>query len=361
VLAAALCCAACAVQRMPAGEGPPFIRAAGFVRLSDLRADAPPAWAPDGRHLAFSAGGALWTVPPDPGATPRRIAAVRGAERVAWSPDGGTVTVLAGGRLLAFATDEPSPRALAPGADVIDYAWPPPGRRLWPRGGADRGPAFLTGGTGAATLWMVRSGGPAVHIGTLPPGLEARGLLWLAGSGGLAVIAAEPGGDPDRAVFFAPVPRAPPAVRLLPSGGRAPLPSPEGRFIAYLRDAGAGQSGADESRVAVMRTDGSGRRDLTPPGRYTALAWSPEGTLLAYAAPRGDRITLAVADVLTGERLRLGDYRPETGSPDAPLALVWAPDGKRFAFGADTGVHGATGSSAGSGMGYIWLAAIARR
>ncbi|MHB8733171.1 MAG: TolB-like translocation protein, partial [bacterium] len=109
ILAAVFVCAACAVQRVPIGAGPPFLRSAGLVRISDLRAISPPAWAPDGRHLAFGTADALWSVRPEAGdAGRRRIAAAAGAERVAWSPDGRTLAALVGGRLLGYALDDPS-------------------------------------------------------------------------------------------------------------------------------------------------------------------------------------------------------------------------------------------------------------
>jgi hypothetical protein len=353
ILAAVFVCGACAVQRVPIGAGPPFLRSAGLARVSDLRAISAPAWAPDGRHLAFSTADALWSVRPEAGDIGRRrIAAVAGAERVAWSPDGRTLAALAGGRLLAFALDDPSPRALVPAVGIKDYAWPPAGRTGFGRGQAGGGPAYATANGAGTALWTTTAAGGAVRIGSLPPGLEVRALAWLAGNAGVAVVAGDRGAAADRVVFIRLGVRAAPRVQVLPPGGHDPVPSPEGRFIAYLDGAaasGAGEGG--ETRVTVMRADGTGRRALTPPGRYTGVAWSPAGTVLAYARQEEGRAALEIADVLTGERLWLGDYRPEAAPPQAPLAIVWAPDGTRLAFGTDTGRR----------EGFVWVATLERR
>lgn len=345
ILAAVILCSACAVQRVPIGAGPSFLRSTGLARVSDLRAVGRPAWAPDGRHLVFSTADALWSVAPQVGDVDRRrIAQIAGAERVAWSPDGRTVTALVGGRLVAISLDDPSPRPLAPIGGVLYYAWPPAGRTIFGFGGrAGSGPALASSGPTGVIVWTVRPDLPrAVRIGSLARGLDLRGLTWLSGRAGVALAAGRRGGAVDRIVFISPDTRTAPRVQMLPAGGHDPVPSPDGRLIAYLDGAGAaGALSDDETRVAVMRADGSGRRDLTEAGRNGALAWSPAATLLAYTKDEGDHAVLAIVDVLTGERMRIGDYYGvDAGSSRAPLAIVWAPDGTRLAVGMET-AHGA--------------------
>lgn len=349
-------CAGCTVERVPIGAGPPFLRAAGLARVSDLHAVSPPAWAPDGRLLAFSTADAVWSVRPAPGDVDRRrVAPIAGVERVAWSPDGRTVALLAGGRLLAVALDDPAPHALVSADGVRQAAWPPPGRTIFERtadGGP--GPVFATGAGPATLLWIVRADGRAVRIASLPPNLDVRAITWLAGNAGVAVAAGRRGEAADRVLYLRPGARAAPRTERLPAGAHDPVPSPEGRFIAYLQDEGELASGGGAgagSRVAVVRADGSGRRVLTPPGRYSGLAWSPADTVLAYARQEGGRIAIEIADVLTGERLWIGDYRPAAAVSPAPLAIVWAPDGMRLAFGTDTGTRD----------GFVWVATLERR
>ena len=353
ILAAVFICAGCAVERVPVGAGPPFLRAAGLARVSDLHAVSPPAWAPDGRLLAFSTADAVWSVRAAPGDLDRRrVASLAGVERVAWSPDGRALVALAGGRLFVVALDDPTPRPLVAARGVRDPAWPPTGRRVFERStDACAGPAYATG-AGPTTLWTVRAGGRAARVASLASDLEVRAITWLAADTGLAVSAAPPGGRADRVLYLRSGARAAPRTQMLPAGGRDPVPSPEGRFIAYLQNAGGpapGGSAGDTVQIAVMRADGSGRRVLTPPGRYSSLAWSPAGTVLAYARQEAGRTAIEIADVLTGERLWLGDHRSEPAASPTPIAIVWAPDGSRLAF--DTGTN----------AGFVWIATLERR
>lgn len=314
--------------------------------MSDLRAVSPPAWSGDGRRIAFATADAVWTVRGQAGAEPHRLTAMTGVDRVAWSPDGGAVTVLAGGRLLTVDLDDPSPRPLVPSRGVQCFAWPPVGARGgFGRAGRLSGPVYASAAGGRTAVWALRDAERPFRIGSLPSGIAARSLIWLAGDAGVAVTAAG-GGDADRIVFLRPDARAASRVERLPAGGRDPVPSPAGRFIAYLEDAGGG-----ESRVAAVRAGGAGRRVLTPPGHYTGLAWSPSDTLVAFARQDGEWADLEIADVLTGQRLHVGDYRPEMAASDAPLVIVWAPGGTRLAFGTDTGET----------AGFVWLATLERR
>lgn len=345
-------CAGCAVERVPIGAGPPFLRAAGLARVSDLRAVSPPSWAPDGRLLAFSTADAVWSVRPAPGDVDRRrVAPVAGVERVAWAPDGRAVVLLAGGRLLAMALDDPSPRALVPVGGVREAAWPPPGRKVfeWTADGG-AGPVFATGAE-PNTLWTVRAGGRAVRIASLPADLDIRAITWLTGNAGVAVAAGGFGEAADRMLYLRPGVQVVPRTQMLPAAAHDPVPSPEGRFIAYLQDERGPGGAAAGSRIAAVRANGTGRRVLTPPGRYSGLAWSPAGTLLAYARQEGARAAIEIVAVLTGERLRIGDYRLEAATRFAPLAIVWAPDGTRLAFGTDTGARD----------GFVWVATLERR
>jgi dipeptidyl aminopeptidase/acylaminoacyl peptidase len=355
ILAAVFICGGCAVARVPIGAGPPFLHFAGLERLSELPAVSPPAWAPDGASIAFSTADAVWVI--RPAAVPRdehRLARVAGVKSVAWSPDGRTLVALAGGRLLGIPLDDPLPRVAAPIEAVRLLAWPPTGQarsgQAW-RGAAEAAVAASAPG-GGTVVWSVdiatdpgeRSGVRPHRLGSVPRGFEARSLAWLAGdTGGVVLSADDPAEDTAHLVFMGSGAHAAPRVQTLAPGDHAPLPSPEGRFIAYLHDEG------DGSRVCVMRADGGGRRALTAAGRYTGLAWSPSGTLLAFVEQAGGGAALAIAGVLTGETMRTSEYRPKPGA--APATIAWSADGTRLAFGNDTGET----------VGVVWLATLERR
>jgi len=93
--------------------------------------------------------------------------------------------------------------------------------------------------------------------------------------------------------------------------------SPDGQWIAFSR-------GLD---LHVIRADGSGLRQITTYGWDPA--WSPDGTRLVYAGPRG-LLTIALAG---GDPVRLttGGYYD-----DAP---AWSPDGSRIAFDRGDGIE----------------------
>ena len=117
---------------------------------------------------------------------------------------------------------------------------------------------------------------------------------------------------------------------------RSPAWSPDGRWIAFISD----REGRD--RIFLIAPDGTGTRRLgvsddTTGGRAGELegeiAWSPDGTRVAYAVRRSDRSSrIRVADARTGAWRDL-DARP-AGVDAAP---AWSPDGRYLAFYSDRG------------------------
>jgi Tol biopolymer transport system component len=105
---------------------------------------------------------------------------------------------------------------------------------------------------------------------------------------------------------------------------RDPDWSPDGRRIAFWREARVGTQPAPGSRPAiwVINADGSGARLLTR-GRWPA--WSPDGKTIAY---QRDGIFLIAAN---GTRLRRLTSRG--GEPS------WSPDGARIAYTNFNGRH----------------------
>ena len=96
------------------------------------------------------------------------------------------------------------------------------------------------------------------------------------------------------------------------SSGPAPTRSPEG-WIAFVSSTPGGAEG-----IYVMNPDGSGRRRIstsTGPG----LAWSPDGSLLAFTSNPGISVMNA-------------DGSGSTKLTDAGEDPAWSPDGRLIAF-----------------------------
>jgi Tol biopolymer transport system component len=106
-------------------------------------------------------------------------------------------------------------------------------------------------------------------------------------------------------------------------------------------------------RVVISRLVGSGRFTLTQDeGRYTGLAWSPQGDKLAFATMDDEaHARVWIADGDGSGRLLVHDYALEFTDPSIALSTAWAPDGRRLLFGTNTGTF----------SGPIWLAEFGRR
>ncbi len=89
-------------------------------------------------------------------------------------------------------------------------------------------------------------------------------------------------------------------------------------------------------QVWTARLDGSeAHRLFFDRGRNAHLAWSPDGSKLAFVSNRGDH---AFIGVFSGEAAPLSWLAPSTGIDDAP---VWSADGAKIAFTRRPGAGGA--------------------
>jgi Tol biopolymer transport system component len=103
----------------------------------------------------------------------------------------------------------------------------------------------------------------------------------------------------------------------------SPVLSPNGRLVAY----------ALRGELRVQAVGGGPARTLTQvPGSQPTFAFSPDGARVAFAA-EGAIVMLPVAGKGPVRRVAL----PPAWAGSAPAALAWSPDGTRLAFSRTSG------------------------
>ena len=106
-----------------------------------------------------------------------------------------------------------------------------------------------------------------------------------------------------------------------------PQVSPDGQWVAYVRQWSDAMSDRRYSNIWLVKSDGSGHRPLTSGKTNDASPrWSPDGKRLLYTSGSDGKSQLHVRWMDTGESLRL------TNGPTSPSAAEWSPDGTRIAF-----------------------------
>ncbi|MCJ7550614.1 MAG: DPP IV N-terminal domain-containing protein, partial [Anaerolineae bacterium] len=120
------------------------------------------------------------------------------------------------------------------------------------------------------------------------------------------------------------VPTAEPTVTPLPTATATPLP-----LLARLGEAIAFVS---NDKIHVVSPDGGSSQQLVSQKiQPDGLAWSPDGTRIAYSVWRGGGLEIFIANVVAtdAEPFRL------THTPGDEMHPAWSPDGVRIAFCAE--------------------------
>lgn len=106
-----------------------------------------------------------------------------------------------------------------------------------------------------------------------------------------------------------------------------PQIAPDGSIIAYVRRSNDIQNDQTRNSIWLIGSDGSGHRALLGDDVQTSSPrWSPDGRRLAYIASGEEEAGLFLLDFATGERRKLA--RLETGQ----TGLAWSPDGTQLAW-----------------------------
>jgi Tol biopolymer transport system component len=134
----------------------------------------------------------------------------------------------------------------------------------------------------------------------------------------------------DGDIFLAKLDGEDQGINLTKTSGRdelVPTWSPDGREVAFLTDAGAGNG-----TLEVMKADGSDRQTVaegvTATSGMGSFAWSLDGKMLAFIA--GDELQRSSVYVINTDGTGL--TRLTDPSDGFHGGLTWSPDGKSIAF-----------------------------
>lgn len=291
--------------------------------------DREPTWAPDGRSIAFASDRAgsydIWTVDLRHGRLRRWTDADTEESEPTWTRRGNRIAyVVDGTRVDASGRGRP-PRTFVDAGDqtVNAPSWSPDGRHL----------AHVQSDGLTSTL---RVDGEVVggseDVFPFPAAWLSPGRLLHTADGRMRTLSLRTGAEHD-IPFTAdlPVARDDGTRKAFDFDERAPHPvhgivsprlAPDGRRVAFIA----------LNDVWVMRIGRRPQRVTDDDFYESDVAWSRDGTRLAYSSDRAGTPDIYVRD------LSSGDDRAVTDLPGAEVASAWSPDGERLAFQDQDGI-----------------------
>jgi Tol biopolymer transport system component len=164
-------------------------------------------------------------------------------------------------------------------------------------------------------IWSMNADGTGVARLTSEPWREFQAAL--SPDGGLIAYRAEPNDLPELWIMNAD---GSGQRQLVPDGG-FPAWSPDGSLLAFAP--GGGSSG--RSWIAVMKPDGSGQRRLDGTDYGENPSWSPDGKQIVFTSAHSGRRVPYVVDVDGSSAVELSNAGEVNG-------VAWSPDGTSIVF-----------------------------
>ena len=301
------------------------------------------AWSPDGARLAFArasdAGGGIYLIPAPLGGEERRLAAASVANspmtQISWSPDGARLVYSAYGQraltLYELPLEAPSPRAL----DIDVECWELGSPAFSPDG--DRIAFVCTTSFGVYSIYIARPGGDSPRLLTKVLG-SPKGLTWSAD--GSHVIFANDSGD-GGGLWQVDLDGR---VSRMPLGEEASMPvAGPGSRIAYAR----GRERIDIWRIDLQSAspDHDATRLISSTRIQMNPRYSPDDSRIVFQSTRSGSTEIWVANADGSNTVRISSFNgPIAGAP------TWCSDGKRVAF-----------DSRASGISALYIADIEER
>ncbi len=316
-----------------------------------------PAWSPDGSRLLFTSdrdgnrdvysinadGSGLLRLTQDPAADswpawsplarPGRLAAPAPTDTAPAGPPAlGTLAFLSdrdnprkGSDIYLVAGDGSGLRRLTTQGAEGSASWSPDGKRiavirvLDTVGGVQNWDVFLINADGSGETNLTNAPGVERTPAWSPDGSRIAFMSMRSGREEIYVINVDGSGQANLT-----------NSRLFVSHSSEPVWSPDGARITFIAQQPDGPYGYD---IYAMNVDGSGLTNVTsePSGYLGAFAWSPDGSMIAFAS--GGVADIYVVNPDGSGRTNLTNSQGGEGHP------AWSPDGNQIAFSSEGEIY----------------------